>query len=379
MWRLRVAPHYYARLLSLAALAMLVVAVSVVSARPGRLAAASITVTSSVQMAFPTSITFNVKAQSDVNVTSLRLHYIVHRQSTVRVVSEAWPQFTPSPSVTSQWVWDMRKSSIPVGTQVEYWWTASDAGGKIGQTDHATVSFDDTRHQWQSIATGPVTLLWYNGDRAFADALLNAAQQGLGRIQNDTGATPQGRVRIFIYASAQELQGAMMFPQKWEGGATFQGYDVIAIGVPTTQLDYGKRVVPHELTHWIVGQLTLNDYGAGLPTWLEEGLATYGEGVISPDYSSALKAAIDGNKLISVRSLSGPFSPITEQAYISYGESNSIATFLIKTYGKEKMVELLKVFQQGATYDDALKQVYGFDQDGLDGRWRQAIGATGSR
>jgi hypothetical protein len=33
------------------------------------------------------------------------------------------------------------------------------------------------------------------------------------------------------------------------------------------------------------------------------------------------------------------------------------------------------VFQKGSAYDDALKQVYGFDQDGLNTLWMQSIGA----
>jgi hypothetical protein len=123
-----------------------------------------------------------------------------------------------------------------------------------------------------------------------------------------------------------------------------------------------------------VGQVTFNDYGAGLPTWLDEGLATYGEGQLNPQYQAALGQAINSGQLISVRSLSSPFSAIAEQAYISYGESNSIATFLIQKYGKDKMIQLLNVFHQGSTYDDALKQVYGFDQDGLDKIWRQSLG-----
>jgi hypothetical protein len=38
------------------------------------------------------------------------------------------------------------------------------------------------------------------------------------------------------------------------------------------------------------------------------------------------------------------------------------------------MNQLLNVFHQGASYDDALKQVYGFDQGGLDVLWRQSLG-----
>ena len=337
-------------------------------------AASDITLNSSVQISFPASMTFKVKAQSDANIVKLRLHYTVDRQNYASVVSESWAQFSPATSVESQWLWDMRKSSLPPGAQVEYWWTAEDAAGKSSQTNHATVSFDDDRYNWQSIVTDPVTLLWYNGDRTFANALMTAAQQGLQRIENDTGAIPKGHVRIYIYASAQDLQGAELFPQQWEGGVTFGGYDIIAIGVATNQLAYGQRAVPHELTHWIVGQITFNNYGAGLPVWLEEGLATYGEGTLSPDYAAALNYAIQNNQLISVRSLSSPFSAITQEAYISYGESNSIVTFLINTYGKDKMNQLLDVFQQGSTYDQALEQVYGFDQDGLDTLWRHSLG-----
>jgi hypothetical protein len=340
------------------------------------LAASGVTLQSSVEYTFPTSMTFKVSARSDSPIVSLRLHYVVDRQNFASVVSEGWAQFNPATSVDARWFWDMRKSSLPPGAGVEYWWTAVDAAGNTGQTASATVSFDDNRYNWQSITTEPVTLYWYKGERSFADALMNAAQQGLQRIENDTGAVPQGTVRIFIYPSAQDLQGAQLFAQPWEGGVTFTGYNIIAVGVGTSQLDYGERAVPHELTHWAVHQITFNNYGAGLPVWLDEGLATYGEGTLASDYQDALNYAIKNDQLISVRSLSSPFSAVTEQAFISYGESNSIVTFMINRYGKEKMVQLLHVFQQGSAYDAALEQVYGFNQDGLDALWRQSLGIS---
>ncbi len=333
---------------------------------------------SSVQVTFPNTITFKIKAQSDVNIVQLRLHYKVDHQNYADVTSEGWAQFTPAISVDTQWVWDMRKSSLPVGAKVEYWWSALDANGRTSETIHSMVAFDDNKHTWQSMTVEPVTILWYQGSNTFAQQLMTAAQDGLQRIMNDTGAKPVGTVRIYIYASGQELRASQLFAQQWEGGATFTGYGIIAIGVATDQLSFGDRAVPHELTHWVVGQLTFNNYGATLPTWLDEGLATYGEGELASYYQLALNSAIANNQLISVRSLSSPFSALPEQAYISYGESNSIVTFLIHQYGKDKMVQLLDVFQQGSGYDEALQQVYGFDQDGLDSLWRQSIGVKTS-
>jgi hypothetical protein len=336
-------------------------------------AASGITLAGTIQSSFPNYIQFNIDVQGDAEIVDLRLHYTVKRQNYTTVVSESQPVFLPAKSVNTRWVWDMRKSSLPVGAQLDYWWTAADALGRKAETPRNKFIFADDRHEWQSITTDPVTILWYKGDKSFASSLMTAAQEGLKRIENDTGAVPQGKVSIYIYGSTSDLQGAQLFAPEWEGGVTFTGYDIIAIGVAPTELNWGQRAVPHELTHWAIHQITFNNYGADLPTWLDEGLATYGEGKLNPDYQSALSSAIKDNRLISVQSLSSPFSAVPEEALISYGESNSIVTFLIQKYGKDKMIQLLNVFQQGSAYDDALKQVYGFDQDGLDKVWRQSL------
>jgi hypothetical protein len=345
---------------------------------PGEAATTGIVLSQSVQITFPNSITFLISAQSNTNITQLRLHYVVDQQKSALVTSEGWAQFTPSNSVSTQWLWDMRKSSLPPNAHVEYWWTAADASGQTAKTSQSIVVFDDNRFKWQSITSGPVTILWYNGTTSFANSLMAAAQDGLRRIENNTGAIPQGSVKIYIYANASDLQSAQLFAPEWEGGVTFVQFNVIAIGISTSELAFGERAVPHELTHWIVEQITFNNYGAGLPVWLSEGLATYGESAtLNPSYQNALNSAIKNNQLLSLRSLSSPFSADSSVAYTSYGESNSVVTFMINTYGKAKMQQLLNEFHQGTTYDSALEKIYGFDQDGLYSMWRKSLGSGG--
>jgi len=60
----------------------------------------------------------------------------------------------------------------------------------------------------------------------------------------------------------------------------------------------------------VIGQVTFNNYGAGLPFWLNEGLATYSEGPLRSDEQSALNEGLRNDDLLSVRSLSSPFSAI---------------------------------------------------------------------
>jgi hypothetical protein len=198
---------------------------------------------------------------------------------------------------------------------------------------------------------------------------MSAAQQALARLSQDTGAQLKKPVRLYIYASTQDLQGAMIFPQEWTGGATYAEYGTIAIGIATSNLNWGQRAIAHELSHLVTHQMVFNPYN-DLPTWLDEGLAMYAEGVLETGFASSLKQAIATNSLISMRSLASPFSALPELATQSYAESFSIVEFLISQYGQEKMLALLNTFRQGSGWDAALVKVYDFDMDGLDKLWR---------
>jgi len=79
--------------------------------------------------------------------------------------------------------------------------------------------------------------------------------------------------------------------------------------------------------------------------------------------------------LLTVRSLSSGFSEVADKANLSYTQSYSLTKFLLETYGQEKMTALLLSLRDGLAIDSALLQAYGFDIDGLEDAWRQAIDA----
>jgi hypothetical protein len=325
---------------------------------------------------FPSALVFKIKAESQSDITKIRLHYQVDKMNYARVTSEAWADFTPSPRVGTEWVWDMRKASLPVGATVEYWWEIETRAGDKLVTYSDVIHFDDLRYSWKSLTAEQLSLSWYKGDQSFADELMAASQQALKRLTEDTGVYLEKPINIYIYASNEDLRGAMIFPQEWTGGVSFTEYGIIAIGVPPDELDWGKRALAHELGHMMTHQITFSPYGAILlPTWLDEGLAMYAEGEPDPYLQSVLETAITQQKLISVRSLSSPFSAKPEEAYISYAESQSLVAFLIQNYGQDKMLHLLNLLKEGNTCDEALTEVYGFDQDGLDKLWRGYITA----
>lgn len=331
---------------------------------------------SSATFAFPNTLTFNVSATSSTALSDIRLHYVIERVTLANITSEVAVSFTPGKKVDTSWTLEMLKlGGLPTGTVIDYWWTVTDtAGGKVDSAK-SKVNFEDKRYTWRSISDGLLTINWYDGNDAFAASLMSAAKDGLQRLADKTGATPDKPVHIYIYSGAQDLRGAMINPQEWTGGVNYPRYSIIVIGIAPGDLSWGVSAIAHELTHQIVGQVTANPYG-GLPTWLDEGLAVNNELPPAQDYPGIIAQGIAANALISVRSLASPFSANGNQAYLSYAESYSIVKYLIAKYGQPKMLELLKTFREGSTYDAALKKTYGFDMDGLNAEWQSSLSSA---
>jgi hypothetical protein len=275
----------------------------------------------------------------------------------------------------------MSNGSLPPGAEVMYWWAIEDDDGNRVETSPEIMHFDDERFDWQSLTSdipesGGVTLFWYTGGESFARVLMDACEGGLAGLAQHIGTYPERPIKIYVYASASDLKGAMIYSQEWTGGVAFIDFGIIAIGIPSSQLEWGQKALVHELTHLVVRQATFSPYGQ-LPLWLDEGLATYNEGPLDPLLQSYLEEAISKDELISVRSLCSPFSAYSEKAYLSYAESYSLVDYLLDSYGRDKMLGLLTVLKEGRTYDEALTEVYGFDVDGLDASWRETLTSAG--
>ena len=344
---------------------------------PPVFAQGGITVTkSTTQVNFPLSVTFKVSAQSNVPVTEIRLRYAVENLGFVDVTAEAFVAFVPATTVDAEWKWDMRYiGGLPPGTVVNYYWICKDSSGASVQTNREQVTFNDVRFSWQTITADMITLYWYEGSKSFAQEILTTAQDAIARLATDTGAYLKEPIRLYIYASSNDLLGSMIYPQEWTGGVAFTRYGCIAIGISTLNLTWGKSAIAHELTHLVTHQITLNPYNE-IPVWLDEGLAMVNEGPMQLVFNAALNNAIKKNALISVQTLASPFSALTDISYLSYAESYSIVDYLIRTYGKDKMFQLLDTFRRGSTYDGALQKVYGFDTSGLNTAWQKTLGIS---
>ena len=342
---------------------------------PVTLAEDGVTVISSdAQAQFPQAIIFTLEAEAATEIKDVDLQYSVSRSSLIPVSCRVDVDFIQGQTVTATWTWNMLETGgLPPGAEVEYWWLIEDADGQRTETSPASVKFNDLRYDWNSLASGGITLFWYEGDSSFAQELLDAAHEALGRLADDIGVSLEQPARLYIYANPSDLQGALVYPQEWTGGVAFFDYGIIAIGISPGDLAWGKRAIAHELGHLVVHQAVFGPYGE-LPTWLDEGLAMDAEGNLRSDLQKKLDKAVTNDTLFSVRSISSSFPTDPDEAALCYAESYSVVQFLLDNYGRHKILELLNVFQEGSTYDDALIEVYGFDMDGLNTAWREGLG-----
>ena len=325
---------------------------------------------------FPESVTFSATLTSDSEIRSIVLEYGNEQQTCGEVIARAFPQFSSGKTVDAEWTWEMRQSgSLPPGASLWWRWRTTDANGSETLSETKTITWLDDIHDWNSMNNGDfLRLHWYEGDQIFAIDLAKSAYNGLQLNETQSGLKAEAPINIYIYADTNDLQDAILYEPSWTGGQAFPDQDIVILGISPSDLDWGRDAIVHELTHVLVGHQTFSCLG-DVPTWLNEGLAVYSEGELEPASQRQLEDAIRSDTLLTVRSLSGGFSEVADKANLAYTQSYSLTKFLIDSYGQEKMTALLLSLRDGTPIESALLQTYGFDIDGLEDAWRQAINA----
>jgi hypothetical protein len=325
---------------------------------------------------FPNTISFAATLESSRAIDSVTLEYGTAQSTCGQVIAKAFPQFTPGTSMQAEWTWDMRQSgSLPPGATIWWRWHYTDESGQEFLSEQQTVTWLDNTHDWQTISADMLRLHWYGKDRAFAQKMLDAGTGGLKFNQEQSGLRTDVPIDLYVYPNYEDMRDAILYEPSWTGGMAFPEHNIVIMGLSGSDSNWDRSTVVHELTHVLVGHLTFSCLGS-VPTWLNEGLAVYSEGELDSSSAAQLRDAIRNDTLLPVSSLSAGFSEVPDKAYLSYSQSYSIVKFLIDNYGQQEMTALLTTLRNGNSVDEALTRVYGFDIEGLEDAWRQAIGAA---
>ncbi len=325
--------------------------------------------------AFPDKLTFQLSVNSTAEIQNIKLLYRTNGDTCQSEIAQQVIDFTPASSVETEWDWDFTISGIlPPGAEIYWQWQIDDANGGTLLTDEHSYKVNDTRQTWYSLKNDRINLQWYKGSQSFGQGLLDIATRSIQRMEKNAGVTTSGMIWVTIYPTILEVQEVDIHAAEWAAGLAYPEYDSTIMAIDTTEMDWAASVIPHELAHLMTDVVVFNCRGMWLPTWLSEGLAMYAEGDISEGYIYVVTTALDDNELPPLRSLESGFSSISDAASISYGQSGMVVTYMIDQYGPQKMTDLLAAIQSGSLIDQALKNIYGKDTDGVEAEWRISLG-----
>ena len=320
---------------------------------------------------FPDGITFSLDAASADPIANVELLYHAQGRETLSV---ELPPFAPgSTELDIEEPVDLRAGQLPPGIDVQYHWRITENDGDIVETPEQTLSWADDRYDWTSLEGPRVTVYTYAGDSAFQQAILDSAEQTITQLSEAYGATVDQRVRLWAYAAREDYASSLPpgFVQ-WSAGFNRPDLHVINLVLPPDNIDEVKNLVPHEVSHQVLYEATMNPFGKP-PAWLDEGLAVYQqESSRERLHAQALQLAADG-QIPSLQSLNGEFGFHGSDATIGYAFSLTVAMYILDIWGNEGMSHLIDAFAEGVTYEEGVQNGLGITFDELDRRWQEDL------
>ena len=327
---------------------------------------------------FPDGINFNLSLETDSPVDDIRVFY---KSPDAETISYGLLEFDSGPATQASFFLDTNVGNsagtafIPPGAVFRYHYQVFTEDGESFKTEQKEFVYTDSRFEWETVSDGPLTVYYYGPTETRAQSILDASLDATTNMARVLGVPQVGPINIIAYNNYRHMQAALPpRAQTVREGLITQGQAFTDIRVllvlgtdPTIE-----GIASHEVTHVLVDDAAGRAYTI-LPAWLNEGLAEFGNVAPSESYDNALLYGIYTRRVKPLAHLTR-FLGEPDDVVISYGQSRSVVSYLIHTYGEASMAELMAQLDQTFSLDQAMLQVYGFDQDGLDTEWRTRMG-----
>ena len=335
----------------------------------------SITVVSSnVVSEFPEGMRFSIEVESDHEIEEIAVKF---RAGTQEREVYGYMEFDSAKVVDSELFWrtDTAGRYIPPGTIIYYYFEIRDAEDNELVTDTTEFIYEDARFEWDEVSDGVIAVAYHGPVKSRAEKILEAIVDTIEFMSPILGAETDEPIRTTMYNNVKEMLEAL------PPGSTTIRRELITEGQAFTNLGtllvLGGRgdtgTAAHEVTHILVHRAG-DSAARRVPSWLDEGLAEFGNLYQSISYDIALEFAMATNRLLPITSMpSLPGNP--EDVIIFYGMAKSLIEYMVIVYGPTAMRDLLASLKEGTSMDDAIMQIYGVSRIELENQWRGSFGA----
>jgi peptidase MA superfamily protein len=239
------------------------------------------------------------------------------------------------------------------------------------------ITYADDRFEWRTRAGPLVRVHWYEGNDAFGARALRIGEDGVQQAADLLQVTEKDPIDFYVYADQRAFYDALG-PGTHEnvGGEAHADIRTLFALIPSDLIEdsFVGTVIPHELTHLVFDTAAGNPYHFP-PTWLNEGLAVY----VSEGFDSSRRSLVDeatrNGTLIPLDGLTGRF-PNGEGFFLAYAEGVSAVDYLIRVYGRDSLVSLIRSYAGGRTDDEAFSAALGVDMSAFGAAWLADLGAA---
>ncbi len=332
-------------------------------------------VESGVVSEFSEGMRFSIKVESDYDVEEISVKFRVGQQD---IAVYEYFDFDLGKSIDSELFWRTAAQGkyIPPGTIISYSFLIDDTEGNRFETEPVEFIYVDARFDWQEVSEGPIAVAYHGPVKTRAETILQAILDTMEVMGPILGADTSVPIRVTMYNNVKEMLEAL------PPGSTTIRRELITEGQAFTNvgtllvLGGGRRAkgtASHEVTH-ILTHRAGDSIIARVPSWLDEGLAEFGNVDPGFSYDIALEFAIGTDRVLPITSM--PVLPgDPEDVIIFYGQASSVVRFMVGVWGPAAMRELMRQLKEGTNIEVAIEQIYGMSRIELENRWREIVGA----
>ena len=290
---------------------------------------------------FPSGIRFSIEVESDVPIEQIALRMKFGQQKSG--VYEYF-DFDMSESVKSELFWNTNTASkyVPPGTLVFYSFEIMTSDGNKINSDQNQMIFSDARFEWYEISKGLLSVSYHGPVKNRANEILETIIKTSDFMAPVVGDLEEEPIRVTVYNSVSEMLPALPPGSETirrelitEGQAFIDFGTLMILGAGDSYLGTAAHEVTHILVHRAGDSVFRN-----IPSWLDEGLAEYGNMYPAFSFDSALRYAISTDTLLPITSMpTMPGNP--EDIILYYGQSKS----MIEMYVRDCLLQCNDVHQ----------------------------------
>jgi hypothetical protein len=332
-------------------------------------------VDANVEYTFGRQATFRASIQAALPIQTASLS--IRAQGETDTLVEL---LTPDDQGKVEYIYNLVTRPLRAFARVDYWFKVTTQDGVETTSPVFSFNYEDNRFAWKIMESKPFRVHWYGSDEAFAQSVLDVAQQGLQHIQGILPLQTPAQVDIYVYASSNEMQETLLLAGKsWVAGHADPDLGVMVAALPPgpDQRLVTEERIPHELMHIMIYQANPGVYNT-LPVWLNEGLASISELYPNPDYQVLLDTAAKKDTLISIVSLCQGFPTDISGTQLSYAEAAAFTRYLYRQYDSSGLQALISGYTNGLECSRAVEIAFKTPLAQIESDWRKTILASAS-